>query len=193
MTLSRCPWCQGSEPSMTTYHDTEWGVPVHEDHTHFEYLLLESAQAGLSWRTILQKREGYRRAFAGFDPAAVARYTEADQQRLLGDPGIIRHRAKIASAITNARAFLRVQEAYGSFDQYIWRFVEGRPMQRQWEEESAIPAVSPESTTMSRELKRQGFSFLGPTTCYAYMQAVGMVNDHLLRCYRHAEVAALGG
>lgn len=172
------------------YHDHEWGVPVHDDRRLFEFLILESAQAGLSWRTILGKRDGYRRAFAGFDPEAVARFDGDRIAALLTDPGIIRNRAKIEAAVANARAFLAVVEAFGSFDAYIWRFVDGQPIINAWRSMDQVPDRTPESEAMSRDLRRRGFRFVGPTICYAYMQAVGMVNDHLVSCFRHAE---LGG
>ena len=185
----RCAW-PGADPLMIAYHDREWGVPLHDDRTHFEFIVLDGAQAGLSWRTILHKREGYRRAFAGLDPAKVARFDARKVRSLLADPGIVRNRQKVASAITNARAFLAVQGEFGSFDRYIWRFVEGRTIQNAWQEMKRIPAISPESDTMSKDLKARKFSFVGSTICYAYMQAAGMVNDHVVNCHRHGE---LGG
>jgi len=185
--LIRCPWAQG--PEYEAYHDREWGVPSHDDRHLFEMLVLEGAQAGLSWITILKRREGYRRAFAGFDPAVVARFTEADQARLLADPGIIRNRLKVASAISNARAFLAVQKEFGSFSAYLWAFVDNLPIVNHFEKLSDIPAQTPLSTALSRDLKKRGFSFVGPTAIYAYMQSVGMVNDHLTSCFRHAEPA----
>lgn len=190
----RCPWClmggKGPDPLYVAYHDNEWGVPVHDERLLFEFLILEGAQAGLSWHTILKKREGYRRAFAGFDPEAVARFGEADQQRLLADAGIVRNRLKIAGAIKNARAFLSVQQAFGSFDAYIWRFVDGRPVQNRWQSLSQVPASTPQSDSLAKDLKARGFTFVGSTVMYAHMQATGMVNDHLVSCFRHAE---LGG
>jgi DNA-3-methyladenine glycosylase I len=185
--MKRCAWA-GSDPLMIDYHDREWGVPVHDDRTHFEFLLLEGAQAGLSWSTILNKREGYRRAFADFDPARVARYTEARKQKLMMDPAIVRNRLKIESAVRNARAFLDVQKEFGSFDAYVWRFVDGRPLDHGLRRGQRVPATTPESDALSRDLKRRGFNFVGSTVVYAYMQAVGLVNDHLVDCFRHREV-----
>lgn len=170
------------------YHDEEWGVPLHDDRALFELLTLEGAQAGLSWSTILNKREGYRRAFEGFDATRVARFTRARVGRLLQDSGIVRHRAKIEATVGNAQAFLAIQDRYGTFDAFAWSFVGGRPRQNAWRTSSQVPAVSPESRAMSRALARQGFRFVGPTICYAFMQAAGMVNDHLVGCFRHAEV-----
>ena len=175
---------------MEAYHDTEWGVPEHDDRRHFEFLVLEGAQAGLSWSTVLNRREGYRRAFAGFDPAKVARFTPARVAKLLADPGIIRNRQKVSSAVANARAFLRVQDEIGSFDALIWRFVGGSPIVNARKTLEDIPALTPESEALSRELVRRGFTFVGPTIVYAHMQACGLVNDHLVDCARHAE---LGG
>jgi DNA-3-methyladenine glycosylase I len=175
---------------MEAYHDTEWGVPMHDDRRHFEFLVLEGAQAGLSWRTVLQRREGYRRAFAGFDPEKVARFTPARVEKLLADPGIIRNRQKVNSAVGNARALLKVQDELGSFDALIWRFVGGSPIINARKTLTDIPALTPESEALSRELARRGFTFVGPTIVYAHMQACGLVNDHLVDCYRHAE---LGG
>jgi DNA-3-methyladenine glycosylase I len=180
--LIRCAWA--SNPLSIRYHDEEWGMPVHDDRTLFEFLILEGAQAGLSWDTILKKRESYRAAFHGFDPAVVARYSEADIARLLGDAGIIRNRLKINSAIGNARAFLAVQQEFGTFDKYIWTFVGGRPRVNAWRNSSQLPASTPESDAMSRDLKKRDFRFVGTTICYAFMQAVGMVNDHALTCFR---------
>ena len=179
----RCRWAQ--TPLGIAYHDTEWGVPAHDDRTLFEFLVLEGAQAGLSWETILRKRDGYRAAFAGFDPAKVARFTPAKVERLLADPGIVRNRLKVKSAVRNAKAFLAVQKEFGSFDAYVWRFVGGRPMQNARRTFSEVPACTPESDAMSRDLIRRGFTFVGSTICYAYMQAVGMVNDHTVDCFRH--------
>jgi DNA-3-methyladenine glycosylase I len=184
----RCAWC-GDDPLYIAYHDTEWGVPVHDDRKLFEFLILEGAQAGLSWITILKKRENYRRAFDGFDAAKVARYGERQVARLLADPGIVRNRLKIAAAITNARAFLDVQEAYGSFDRYIWRFVGDAPLQSARKSLKDIPAQTAESDALSKDLKARGFKFVGSTICYAHMQATGMVNDHLVDCFRHGEIA----
>jgi len=188
--LLRCPWA-GSDPRYIAYHDREWGVPVHDDRTLFEFLILEGAQAGLSWATILRKREAYRAAFAGFDAAAVAAYNEANIAALLQNPGIVRNRLKIEAAVNNARAFLRVQEASGSFDTYIWRFVDGCPRQNAWRVMSDIPAETPESRALSKDLVRRGFRFVGPTIMYAHMQATGMVNDHLVDCFRYSEISVL--
>ncbi len=184
---TRCPW-PGDDPLMIDYHDREWGVPVHDDRLHFEYLVLDAAQAGLSWRTVLHKRENYRRAFAGFDPAKVARFTERRIARLLTDAGLIRNRLKIESAVKNARAFLKVQDEFDSFDRYIWQFVDGRAIVSRWKEITELPAKSAESEAMSRDMKRRSFTFCGPTICYAYMQAAGLVNDHLVDCFRHKEL-----
>ncbi|MFH1084758.1 MAG: DNA-3-methyladenine glycosylase I [Chloroflexota bacterium] len=185
----RCPWALG-HALATAYHDAEWGVPVHDDRHLFEMLILEGAQAGLNWLTILKKRAGYHAAFAGFDPAAVAAYDEARIAALLADPGIIRNRMKIAAAIGNARAFLAVQAEFGSFDRYAWSFVGGRPLVNHWERMGQTPAASPESAALSKALLKRGFRFVGPTICYAWMQAMGLVNDHLVSCYRHAEVGS---
>lgn len=184
--LVRCPWAKGEQ--YEAYHDREWGVPVHDDRLLFEFLILEGAQAGLSWATILRKRENYRAAFEGFDPAVVAAYGKRKQASLLNDAGIVRNRLKIESAIDNAKAFLAVQDEFGSFDEYIWSFVDGEPMQNRWQAMADVPANTPESDAMSRDLKRRGFRFVGSTICYAFMQAVGMVNDHLVECYRHTEL-----
>ena len=186
----RCPW-PTTDPLMLNYHDREWGVPTHDDRRHFEFLVLEGAQAGLSWSTILRKREGYRRAFAGFDPVRVSRFGEADLERLLGDAAIVRNRLKLKSAIGNARAFLAVQEEFGSFDALFWQFVGGRTIRNRWRRLSRIPANSPEAEAASRELQRRGFRFVGPTILYAHMQACGLVNDHLVSCFRWAEVDRL--
>jgi len=180
----RCPWC-GTDPLYRAYHDTEWGVPLHDDIRLFEMLTLEGAQAGLSWITILRKREGYRRAFAGFDPRKVSLFSDDDVVRLLADPGIVRNRLKIASTITNASAVLELQALYGSLDSYLWSFVDGVPIRNRWRAMGDIPASTPLSDTMSRELKRRGFRFVGSTICYAFMQATGMVNDHLTGCAWH--------
>jgi DNA-3-methyladenine glycosylase I len=177
---------------MREYHDREWGVPVHDDRTHFEFLVLEAAQAGLSWAIVLNKREGYRRAFSGFDPEKVARYTDARIDKLTADSGIIRNRLKIAAAVKNARAFLAVQKEFGSFDAYCWRFVDGRPRQNRWTSTRQVPATTAESDALSRDLKQRGFTFVGSTVIYAHMQAVGMVNDHLVDCYRYRDVRRLG-
>jgi DNA-3-methyladenine glycosylase I len=178
----RCAWAR--TPLSIPYHDEEWGVPVHDDRRQFEFLVLEGAQAGLAWETILRKREGYRAAFDGFDPVKVARYSAAKVARLLADPGIVRNRLKVASAVTNARAFLEVQEAFGSFDAYIWRFVDGRPRVNRWRSLREIPATTAVSDTLSKDLKARGFRFVGSTIIYAHMQATGMVNDHLVDCFR---------
>lgn len=188
--VARCGWAKTS-PSLA-YHDTEWGVPVHEDRSLFEFLILEGAQAGLSWETILNKREGYRKAFAKFDARAVARFDQRKRSELLGDPAIVRNRRKIEAAIVNARAYLRVVEKCGSFDDFVWQFVDRAPVQHKWRSLADVPARSRESIAMSAELRRHGFAYVGPTICYAFMQAVGMVNDHLVGCFRHAEIAAMG-
>jgi DNA-3-methyladenine glycosylase I len=184
----RCSWGAG-DPLLRDYHDQEWGVPSHDDRHLFEMLTLEGAQAGLSWRSVLQRRAGYREAFDGFDPDAVARFDEARQQALLSDPGIIRNRAKIEATIGNARAFLAVQAEQGGFDTLLWSFVDGRPVDHRLEDLGQAPAFDVTSTALSRELRRRGFRFVGPTICYSLMQAVGLVNDHVLRCYRHDQVA----
>jgi DNA-3-methyladenine glycosylase I len=183
---SRCAWPKSDLD--VAYHDTEWGVPVHDDRVLFEFLTLEGAQAGLSWSTILQKREGYRRAFDGFDPERVARFTPKRVERLLADPGIVRHRGKIGSTISNAQAFLDVQREFGSFARYAWQFVGGAPRINQWRTLRDIPARSQESDALSKDLKRRGFRFVGSTICYAFMQAVGMVNDHTTDCFRYGEL-----
>jgi DNA-3-methyladenine glycosylase I len=179
----RCAWASG-ELSIR-YHDEEWGVPVHDDRTLFEFLILEGAQAGLSWSTILNKRENYRKAFDRFDPARVARYDRKKIQQLLRDPGIVRNRLKVASAVENAKVFLRVQEEFGSFDRYVWQFVGGKPMINKRKSMGEVPARTVESDAMSKDLKRRGFKFVGSTICYAFMQAVGMVNDHVVKCFRY--------
>jgi DNA-3-methyladenine glycosylase I len=183
----RCEWA-GTDPEMVAYHDTEWGVPVHDDPTHFEFLVLEGAQAGLSWSTILKRRAGYRKAFAGFDPAKVARFTPARVEKLLLDTGIIRNRAKVESAVRNARAFLEVQGEFGSFDAYVWGFVGGRPIVNRWRRLGQLPPTSAESEAFSKDLRRRGFGFVGPTVCYAHLQATGLVNDHIVSCFRYAEL-----
>lgn len=183
----RCEWV-GSHPLEIVYHDTEWGVPVHDDRRLFELLILEGAQAGLNWLTVLKKRESYREAFAGFDPVKIARFDEARVEELLRNPGIIRNRLKVRSAIQNAQAFLTVQEEYGTFDAYVWRFVEGAPTVNTWRSMVEIPAQTPASERMSKALKKRGFNFVGPTICYAFMQAVGLVNDHTVDCFRYHEV-----
>ena len=182
----RCHWAQG--PWDIPYHDTEWGVPVHDDRLHFEFLVLEGAQAGLSWLTILKKRDGYRRLFADFDPEKVARFTPKRIEKILLDPGIIRNRAKVESAVGNARAFLDVQEEFGSFDTYVWAFVGGRPKVNRWRRMEQLPATTPLSDAVSADLRLRGFRFMGPTVCYAHLQATGLVNDHLVSCFRYAEL-----
>jgi DNA-3-methyladenine glycosylase I len=188
----RCSWVNSDDRLMREYHDREWGVPTHDDRRHFEFLVLEAAQAGLSWSIVLKKREGYRRAFSQFDPEKVARYSEARIDTLTADPGIVRNRMKIASAVKNARAFLAVRDEFGSFDAYCWRFVDGHPRQNKRSSLRQIPATTVESDAFSRDLKRRGFSFVGSTVIYAHMQAVGMVNDHLVDCFRYREVRGLG-
>ena len=191
MNVNRCDWVNPDDALMLRYHDLEWGVPVNDDRRHFEFLLLEAAQAGLSWSTVLRKREGYRRAFSGFDPAQVARFTAKRIEKLLSNPKIIRNRRKIESAVRNAQAFLAIQESFGSFDAYCWRFVDGRPKLNRWVSMREIPATSAESDAFSKDLKCRGFSFVGSTVIYAHMQAVGMVNDHLVGCFRHREIQRL--
>lgn len=181
--LPRCPWAKSE--LYIAYHDREWGVPVHDDRLLFEFLILEGAQAGLSWETILKKRESYRAAFDRFDPAAVAKYGARKRQSLLANPGIVRNRLKIDAAIQNAKAFLAVQREFGTFDKYIWGFVDRRPRRNAWRSMAEVPARTPDSDAMSKDLKRRGFKFVGSTICYAFMQAVGMVNDHLVTCFRH--------
>jgi DNA-3-methyladenine glycosylase I len=180
---TRCSWAGATDPLMIAYHDEEWGVPSHDDRHFFEMLTLEGAQAGLNWRTILYKRDGYRRAFDNFDPRKVARYDARKVKSLLADPGIVRNRLKVASTIDNARAFLAVQKEFGSFDAYIWTFVGGKPIQNSWKSLSQIPAKTRESDAMSKDLKKRGFRFVGSTICYAFMQATGLVNDHALDCF----------
>lgn len=179
-------------PLMVAYHDREWGVPVHDDRKHFEFLVLDAFQAGLSWSTVLNKRENFRRAFDGFDPQRVARYPARKVNVLLRDPGIIRNRMKVEATIRNARALLELQDREGSFDAFLWRFVGGRPLHNRWRSLKQVPARTEESDALSAELKRRGFAFVGSTICYAYMQAAGLVNDHVVTCYRHAEIRALG-
>jgi len=190
--IVRCPWSEGGE-EMVEYHDREWGMPVHEDRVHFEFLVLEAAQAGLSWRTVLRKRDGYRRAFADFDPARVARFNSRSVEKLLRDPGIVRNRLKIESAIENAKRFLDVQDEFGSFDAYVWRFVDGRPIVNTWRRQADVPATSAESDALSKDLKRRGFKFVGSTVIYAHMQATGLVNDHLVDCFRYEPCCRLAG
>ncbi len=187
--LTRCEWAAGSDALMTAYHDREWGTPVHDDRLLFEFLVLEGAQAGLSWQTILRKRAAYRLAFDNFEPALVAAYDEARIAALLANPGIVRNRLKITSAIRNAQAYLRVQAEFGSFDAYLWQLVDGRPQDGGRRTLAEIPARTPASDALSKDLVRRGFSFVGSTICYAHMQAVGMVNDHTLACFRHAALA----
>jgi DNA-3-methyladenine glycosylase I len=187
--VKRCAWATGTE--MTRYHDEEWGVPVHDDRRLFEFLILEGAQAGLSWSTILAKRAAYRRAFARFNPRAVARFTAARMRALLRDPGIVRNRLKIAATIANARAMLDVQREHGSLDAYLWTFVDGRPVQNRWRVPREVPAETETARRLSRDLKARGFGFVGPTICYAFMQATGMVNDHLVNCFRRREIERL--
>jgi DNA-3-methyladenine glycosylase I len=191
MDVKRCAW-PGQNPLMLDYHDREWGTPVHDDRKHFEFLVLEAAQAGLSWSIVLNKREGYRRAFSEFDPEKVARYTEKRIEKLVADPAIIRNRLKIQSSVRNARAFLAVQDAFGSFDAYAWQFVGGAPRINRWKTSKQIPATSPESDAFSKDLKQRGFSFVGSTVIYAHMQAIGMVNDHLVDCFRYRELQQTG-
>jgi DNA-3-methyladenine glycosylase I len=187
-TLKRCAW-SGDDPLYVEYHDKEWGVPVHDDRKLFEFLVLEGMQAGLSWITILRKRENFRRAFAGFDPEKIARFGKRDIARLMADAGIIRNELKILSAATNAQAFLRVREEFGSFDKYLWQFVGGKPRINRRRGMKDIPASTPQSDAMSRDLKQRGFKFVGSTICYAHMQATGMVNDHVTSCFRHRELS----
>ena len=184
--VTRCEWATGTSELMLAHHDEEWGVPSHDDRHLFELLTLEGAQAGLSWSTILNKREGYRRAFAGFDPAAVARFTATDVERLLADPGIVRNRLKVESTVNNAARVLEVQEELGSFDAYLWSFVDGEPIVNNWRTLSELPAETDLSKTLSKDLKRRGFRFVGPTVMYAFMQSVGMVDDHTLSCFKRA-------
>ncbi len=188
MTMKRCTWVNADNPLMMQYHDREWGVPVHDDRKHFEFLVLEAAQAGLSWSIVLNKREGYRRAFSEFDAGKVARYTESRIQKLILDPAIIRNRLKIEAAVRNAKKFLAIQEEFGTFDAYCWRFVDGRQKVNRLKTMRQIPATSTESDAFSKDLKRRGLSFVGSTVIYAHMQAVGMVNDHLVDCFRYREL-----
>ncbi|MDY6904295.1 MAG: DNA-3-methyladenine glycosylase I [Thermodesulfobacteriota bacterium] len=183
----RCDWA-GTDPDYIRYHDTEWGVPVHDDNKLFEFILLEGAQAGLSWLTILKKREHYRSVFDNFNPEKIACYNDRKISRLLADPGIIRNRKKVESAIANARAFLKIKEKFGTFDAFIWEQAGGKPVRNSWQTVSEIPAETPVSRTMSRNLKQHGFTFMGPVICYAFMQATGMVNDHVVSCYRHHQI-----
>jgi DNA-3-methyladenine glycosylase I len=193
MTITRCGWVNPSEPIYVTYHDEEWGVPVHGEHALFERLCLEGAQAGLSWLTILRKRENYRTAFDGFDPEKVARYDDAKIAELMANAGIVRNRLKIQATINNAQKLLAVQDEFGSFDRYLWDFVGGKTLQNQWHSLAAIQPETDESRKLSKDLLKRGFKFVGPTICYAMMQAIGMVNDHTTDCFRHAEIADLTG
>jgi DNA-3-methyladenine glycosylase I len=184
----RCAWVKPADSLMVEYHDREWGMPVHDDRQHFEFLVLEGAQAGLSWSTILKRREGYRAAFCDFDPERVARFTDKRVEKLLLDASIIRNRQKIEATVRNARAFLAIRQEFGSFDAYCWRYVDGRPKVNHWKSTTEVPATSAESNAFSKDLKSRGFGFVGSTIIYAHMQAVGMVNDHLVDCFRHREV-----
>jgi DNA-3-methyladenine glycosylase I len=190
--LKRCRWAEGAGPDYVRYHDEEWGVPVYDDRKQFEFLILEGAQAGLSWSTILNKRKGYHAAFAAFDPGKVARFTSKRLEKLLQDPSIVRNRLKVESAVTNAKAFLAVQEEFGSFSDYVWGFVDGRPIQNRFRRDADVPATSAESDALSKDLKRRGFRFVGSTIVYAHMQATGLVNDHVIGCFRHRPCALLG-
>ena len=191
--IVRCPWSEGVDQEYLDYHDSEWGVPVRDDRKHFEFLILEAAQAGLSWRTVLRKRASYRRVFADFDPVRVARFNRRSIERLLTDPGIIRNKLKVESAVSNAKRFLEVQEEFGSFDTYVWRFVDGRPIVNGWRRQNQVPATSAESDALSRDLKQRGFKFVGSTVIYAHMQATGLVNDHLVDCFRYAACCNAAG
>jgi DNA-3-methyladenine glycosylase I len=189
--VKRCRWAEGVSPEYIEYHDKEWGVPVHDDKLQFEFLVLEGAQAGLSWSTILHKRDGYRKLFADFDVLKVARFTPARIEKILQDPAIVRNRLKVQSAVSNAQAFIRVQQEFGSFSDYIWGFVDGKPKQNRFKKDSEVPATSPESDALSKDLKQRGFKFVGSTIIYAHMQATGLVNDHVTSCFRHRHCAAL--
>ena len=188
----RCKWAEGTSLDYIRYHDEEWGVPAYDDRTQFEFLILEGAQAGLSWSTILNKREGYRKLFAEFDPEKVARFTKNRIEKLLLDPSIVRNRLKVESTVSNAKAFLKVQEEFGSFSDYIWGFVDGKPIQNKFRKDGDVPATSPESDALSKDLQKRGFRFVGSTIIYAHMQATGMVNDHVTGCFRHKPCAKLG-
>ena len=190
-TIKRCKWAEGVNLEYIRYHDEEWGAPAHDDGTQFEFLILEGAQAGLSWSTILNKRDGYRKAFADFDPEKVARFTKKRVEKLLLDPSIVRNRLKVESTVTNAKAFLDVQEEFGSFSKYIWGFVDGKPLQNKFAKDGEVPATSPESDALSKDLKKRGFRFVGSTIIYAHMQATGMVNDHVTGCFRHKPCAKM--
>ncbi len=192
MALQRCPWLDLDKPDYVAYHDREWGVPVHDDRKHFEFFTLESAQAGLSWYTVLRKRANYRKAFAEFDPAVVARFSAAKVEQMLQDPGLIRNRRKICAAVENARHFLAVQDEFGSFNAYIWRFVDGKPIVNEWRTLADLPATSRESDALSKDLKSRGFKFIGSIVIYAHMQATGMVNDHALDCFRRDQLLSAG-
>ena len=189
--ISRCRWAEGVSPDYIRYHDEEWGVPVHDDQTQFEFLILEGAQAGLSWSTILNKRAGYKKLFADFDPEKVARFTKKRVEKLLLDPAIVRNRLKVESTVSNARAFLKIQEEFGRFSDYIWGFVDGRPIQNNFREDGDVPATSPESDALSKDLKKRGFRFVGSTIIYAHMQATGLVNDHVTGCFRYKPCAKM--
>jgi len=189
--ITRCKWAEGAGPNYIEYHDKEWGVPVRDDRVQFEFLVLEGAQAGLSWSTILNKRAGYRKLFADFDVRKVARFTPQRIEKILLDPAIVRNRLKVESAVTNARAFIKVQEEFGSFSDYIWGFVDGRPIQHRFRKDSDIPARTPESDALSKDMKQRGFKFVGSTIIYAHMQATGLVNDHVTSCFRHKPCASL--
>ena len=189
--VTRCKWAEGVSLEYIEYHDKEWGVPVYDDRVQFEFLILEGAQAGLSWSTILGKRDGYRKAFADFDPEKVARFTKNRIEKLLTNPGIVRNRLKVQSAVSNAKAFLDVQQEFGSFSDYIWQFVDGEPIQNRHRKDSDIPATSPESDALSKDLKKRGFKFVGSTIVYAHMQATGLVNDHVIGCFRYKQCAAM--
>ena len=189
--ITRCKWAEGVSLDYIRYHDEEWGVPVHDDQTQFEFLILEGAQAGLSWSTILNKRAGYKKLFADFDPEKVARFTKKRVEKLLLDPAIVRNRLKVESTVSNARAFLKVQEEFGSFSDYIWGFVDGRPIQNNFREDGDVPATSPESDALSKDLKKRGFRFVGSTIIYAHMQATGLVNDHVTGCFRYKPCAKM--
>jgi DNA-3-methyladenine glycosylase I len=190
--MKRCEWAGGSEANIE-YHDAEWGVPSRDETHLFEMLILEGAQAGLSWATILKKRASYRQAYAGFDPKAVSLFTPTEKAGLLANPGIVRNRLKVEASVTNAHAFLLTQEEFGSFAEYVWSFVQGRPLANSWSSVREIPAETDESRALSKDLKQRGFKFVGPTICYAFMQAIGMVNDHEVSCFRYKQIAALGG
>ena len=192
MSLQRCPWLNLDKPDYVAYHDREWGVPVHDDRKHFEFLTLESAQAGLSWYTVLRKRANYRNAFAEFDPAKVARFSTAKIEQMLQDPGLIRNRRKISAAVENARHFLAVQDEFGSFSTYIWRFVDGEPIVNEFRTLADLPATSRESDALSKDLKSRGFKFIGSIVIYAHMQATGLVNDHVLGCFRRSQILDAG-